>query len=106
MPSTCTKKGYRCDICKECRERFTESEYLPATGHTAGEWELSEDGREVKKCNDCGEILETREAQKPETNGSGHGISEDNVAETPAPQMSFFARLTSFFLRIFKLFSK
>ncbi len=98
---TCTKKGYRCDICKECRERFTESEYLPATGHTAGEWELSEDGKEIRKCKDCGEILETREAQPLDTNGSNQVIGEDNVGKAPTQPTSFMARLTSFFARIF-----
>lgn len=98
---TCTKKGYRCDICKECREKFTESEYLPATGHTAGEWELSGDGKEIKKCKDCGEILETREAQPLDTNGSNQVIGEDNVGKAPTQPTSFMARLTSFFVRIF-----
>lgn len=64
--ATCTEDGYVRKVCTACGF-VVESEEVKATGHKAGEWEVSkaatetEKGLKVKKCTACGEVLESEE---------------------------------------------
>lgn len=64
--ATCTEDGYVRKVCTSCGF-IVESEDVKATGHKAGEWEVSkpatetEKGLKVKKCTECGEVLESEE---------------------------------------------
>lgn len=64
--ATCTEDGYVRKVCTSCGF-IVESEEVKATGHKAGEWEVSkaatetEKGLRVKKCTACGEVLESEE---------------------------------------------
>ena len=64
--ATCTEDGYVRKVCTACGF-IVESEEVKATGHKAGEWEVSkaatetEKGLKVKKCTACGEVLESEE---------------------------------------------
>lgn len=61
---TCTSEGYTAYTCPTCEDSFVE-DVVPAA-HTPGEWESSVapqpgvEGKEVIKCQECGEILEER----------------------------------------------
>ena len=64
IPATCTVAGMTYNVCETCGETIGESTVIPATGHTAGEWEVvleptyEADGKQVKKCTVCGEVVE------------------------------------------------
>ncbi len=57
--AACTQEGIREKVCSECG-LHTDSETIPALGHEFGEWETekeataSEDGVEIRKCENCG----------------------------------------------------
>ncbi|MBQ4603034.1 MAG: InlB B-repeat-containing protein [Clostridia bacterium] len=61
-PTTCTENGVMTYTCTECGDVYTEA--IPTTGHTAGAWETTveptteTEGKKVKKCTVCSEILE------------------------------------------------
>ena len=63
IPATCTVAGMEYNVCEICGETLGNSTVLPATGHTAGEWEVvleatyEADGKKVQKCTTCGEIV-------------------------------------------------
>ncbi len=63
IPATCTVNGMKFYICSECGDTIGETEIIPAS-HTPGEWETvleptyEAEGKKVKKCTVCGEILE------------------------------------------------
>lgn len=61
--ATCTVDGYYAEICEICGELICE-EYLSATGHSWGEWEVAEDAM-LRICDFCGET-ETEEIQSEE----------------------------------------
>ena len=59
---TCTNSGYKYQRCTVCRIYLAE-ESIPATGHTAGEWQsiaptCTESGLEGKCCTTCGGLIE------------------------------------------------
>ncbi len=59
---TCTNSGYKYQRCTVCGDWLAEEE-IPATGHTAGEWQsiaptCTKAGLEGKCCTECGELLE------------------------------------------------
>ena len=64
IPAKCTVAGMSYNVCKVCGETVGTSTVIPATGHTAGDWETvleptyEADGKMVKKCTVCGEIVE------------------------------------------------
>ena len=63
IPATCTVAGMEYDVCEICGETIGDSTVIPATGHTAGEWETvieptyEADGKKVQKCTVCGEVV-------------------------------------------------
>ena len=66
VPATCTEDGYTGDTyCTDCGERIARGSVIPATGHTMGEWTVSEpvtcltDGLETRSCTRC-DYTETR----------------------------------------------
>ncbi len=62
-PATCTVSGISCEVCEMCGETFGTSIVIPATGHTAGEWETVLEptyeayGKKVQKCTVCDEVV-------------------------------------------------
>ena len=64
IPATCTIAGMEYDVCEICGDTIGTPTVIPATGHTAGGWEVTleptyeADGLKVKKCYVCGEIVE------------------------------------------------
>lgn len=60
--ATCVAAGEQSVTCDKCGFEWTEE--IPATGHTAGDWEVTkeatcaEEGKRVKKCTVCAELLE------------------------------------------------
>ena len=63
IPASCTVDGMKFTICVDCGETIGNPEVIPAA-HTPGEWETvleptyEAEGKKVKKCTVCGEILE------------------------------------------------
>lgn len=63
VPASCTVNGMKYTVCAECGEPIGDVTVIPA-GHTPGEWEtvleptVDTNGKRVKKCTVCGEILE------------------------------------------------
>lgn len=61
--ATCIEPGEIEYVCSVCGDTYTE--VLPAKGHSEGEWTVTKEsglftpGEKVKKCNVCGEILNT-----------------------------------------------
>ena len=57
IPATCTVSGMSYNVCETCGETVGDATVIPATGHTAGEWEVvleptyEADGKKIKKCN-------------------------------------------------------
>lgn len=66
--ATCVDNGSTTTTCSRCDYKHVE--IIPATGHTSGEWEITkpatdlEAGEQVRKCVNCGTILETQEISK------------------------------------------
>lgn len=62
--ATCILDGKDTYTCSECEDTY--SDIIPATGHSSGDWEITEeptdlaDGEKVRKCTECGTILETQ----------------------------------------------
>ena len=63
--ATCTQNGLTDGShCFVCNAVLTEQTVIPATGHTAGEWETTSPatytstGTQIKKCTVCGEIVD------------------------------------------------
>ena len=84
MKPTCTEEGVKTRTCTVCGK--TETETVPATGHSASGWTLSkaetcgEDGLEVKKCLVCGEVLDQRTI--PAT--GDHTFSDWAISKAPS----------------------
>ncbi len=63
IPAKCTVAGMSYNVCEICGEIIGNSTVIPATGHTAGEWEVvlaptyEADGKQVKKCTVCGDVI-------------------------------------------------
>ena len=63
---TCTEEGSKSIHCTKC-DATQYNEVFPAKGHSAGEWEVEtpatqdKNGKEVRKCSVCGEVVESRE---------------------------------------------
>ncbi len=64
--ATCTEDGITAgEKCADCGDVITAQETIPATGHTAGEFEITtpptctEAGEETQKCTVCQEVLAT-----------------------------------------------
>ncbi len=64
VPATCTVAGMEYSVCEICGETLGTPTIIPATGHTTGEWEVvleptyETEGKKVKKCTVCGEVVE------------------------------------------------
>ena len=64
--ATCTEEGSKSIHCTRC-EATQYNDVIPAKGHSAGDWETEtpatkdENGKEVRKCSVCGEVLDYRE---------------------------------------------
>lgn len=62
IPATCTVNGMKFYICLECGETIGEPTIIPA-GHTPGEWVVTaeptyeKEGKRVKYCTVCGEVV-------------------------------------------------
>ncbi|MBQ0125510.1 MAG: hypothetical protein KBS59_04200, partial [Clostridiales bacterium] len=70
-PSSCSEKGYTVKKCARCGyEDILSKVELPLLEHTPGEWEVmheptdTADGFKVKKCTECGKILETADISR------------------------------------------
>ena len=81
--ATCTEDGYTGDTyCTDCNERIARGAIIAATGHTMGEWTVSEpvtclkNGIEIRKCRDC-DYEETRVIE-----ATGHDFTESTVSPT------------------------
>ena len=91
--ATCTEDGYVRKVCTSCGF-IVESEEVKATGHKAGEWEVSkaatetEKGLRVKKCTVCGEVLESEEIPmiEKETTASTTTEATTTSATTAEPE--------------------
>ncbi len=63
IPATCVTNGTTIYTCILCGNNYTEA--IPSTGHNSFEWIITENatctenGKKVKKCVNCAEILET-----------------------------------------------
>ena len=63
IPATCTMPGTSLYVCSKCGAPTSDLEIIPAA-HTPGEWETvveptyEAEGKKVKKCTVCGEIVE------------------------------------------------
>lgn len=86
--ATCTEAGSKIMICSEplCREERTF--VIPATGHTAGEWEntkeatCTEKGEQIQKCTVCGDVVATKEIPMTEhAYGEWAVVKEATVSE-------------------------
>lgn len=59
-PSTCTEKGYTGDTyCSGCGEKIADGSEIPTKPHTPGKDWVEEDGKKVKKCTECGTVVDT-----------------------------------------------
>ena len=79
---TCTEDGIMTYTC-ECGETYTQA--IPKTGHKPGAWTVvtpattEAAGKEVKKCEVCGEVLAEREIAKLEPQETDAGIVGVNL---------------------------
>lgn len=70
VSGTCTTPSMQFDICELCGKEMSEPIVIPAPGHSAGEWEIiveatcTAEGKKIKKCTACSEILETEAIDK------------------------------------------
>ncbi|MBR6940565.1 MAG: InlB B-repeat-containing protein, partial [Clostridia bacterium] len=84
---TCTEDGIMTYTC-ECGESYTKA--IPKTGHKPGEWTVitpattEAAGKEVKKCEVCGETIAEREIAKLEPQETDAGIVSVNLEKTNA----------------------
>lgn len=92
--ATCTEDGYVRKVCTSCGF-IVESEEVKATGHKAGEWEVSkaatetEKGLKVKKCTACGEVLESEEIpmiEKQTTASTTEATTTSATTAEPEPE--------------------
>ena len=71
--STCTTPGIRVYICSVCDDSYTED--IPASGHGRLETVTEEPvglftkGKQITRCTDCGEVIETTEIPSKATDG-------------------------------------
>lgn len=62
---TCENAGKEGNLCALCHEYIGEVKVIPATGHSAGDWEIVKNatvyaaGKKIKACTECGETLKT-----------------------------------------------
>ena len=89
VPASCTVNGMEYTVCAECGEPIGDVTVIPA-GHTPGEWEtvleptVDTNGKRVKKCTVCGEILEEEVIAKLKVSTAVDektGIEMDYVAD-------------------------
>lgn len=68
VDANCILEGSNTYKCSKCDDTYDIA--IPATGHTAGDWEISkpatdlEEGQKVRKCTSCGTILDTQTISK------------------------------------------
>ena len=66
--ANCIMDGFDTYTCTRCNDTYDN--VIPATGHTAGSWEILKDatdldeGQKVRKCTSCGTVLETQAISK------------------------------------------
>lgn len=49
---TCTEQGYTLYTCSVCGYSY-EGDFVPATGHSMGDWESDGSGNHTRHCNNC-----------------------------------------------------
>ena len=82
LDPTCVTDGKDCYVCRSCLAEFSVK-VLPATGHTAGDWEIESEptctksGVKIKKCITCKEVLETENFGE----AKGHTYEETVISE-------------------------
>lgn len=80
---TCTEAGYTTHTCTRCNNVVKDTE-VPATGHNAGEWEVTKPatcsklGEKVIKCTTCGTVLDTADVELDPNN---HTFKENTTNE-------------------------
>lgn len=68
VDANCVLDGADTYTCSKCGDTYDT--VIPATGHTAGNWEISKpatdlaEGQKVRKCTSCGTILDTQTISK------------------------------------------
>ena len=81
---TCTEQGFTTHTCSRCHDSY-KSDYVPAKGHTDGEWKvtkqptLTEEGEKTLYCKECGQAIRTESIPKL-THGQVYGVNIDDVS--------------------------
>ena len=70
--ATCTEKGYTGDTyCNGCNEKIADGSEIPTKPHTPGEKWVIENGKKVKKCTECGTVVDTLKRLPGDVDGDG-----------------------------------
>ena len=70
--ATCTEKGYTGDTyCSGCGEKIADGSEIPTKPHTPGKDWVEEDGKKVKKCTECGTVVDTLKRLPGDVDGDG-----------------------------------
>ena len=70
--ATCTEKGYTGDTyCSGCNEKIADGSEIPTKPHTPGKDWVEEDGKKVKKCTECGTVVDTLKRLPGDVDGDG-----------------------------------
>ncbi len=70
--ATCAEKGYTGDTyCNGCNEKIADGSEIPTKPHTPGEKWVIENGKKVKKCTECGAIVDTLNRIPGDVDGDG-----------------------------------
>ena len=81
---TCTEQGFTTYTCSRCHDSY-KSDYVPAKGHTDGEWKvtkqptLTEEGEKTLYCKECGQAIRTESIPKL-THGQVYSVNIDDVS--------------------------
>ena len=71
-PATCTENGYTGDTyCNGCSEKIFDGSEIPTKPHTPGEKWVIENGKKVKKCTECGAVVDTLKRLPGDVDGDG-----------------------------------
>ena len=79
---TCTATGWEKEICDRCGDT-RNGKYIPATGHTPGEWKWEEEsGAWIMRCTICGEKLGINTTNPSEETSNQTPDTEPGTEET------------------------
>ena len=90
---TCTENGIETAVCEWCGATL-DKRSLPATGHTAGEWQMDqvatcgEDGFRSVRCTVCNEILEKEILQRKQHTQGAYVTIKEPSCEDPGWEKS------------------